>query len=159
MMPLREIADTWASIYSNSAVLRSGVSFAHLGGLVASAGPAIAADRALLRAVRRGHNAVLAELAAMRTTHILVVSGLAAVTVSGVLLMLADLDSYLQSTAFWVKMALLVALTLNGVLLVRADRLVARGSRGLSVLRGASLASLVLWFATTLAGAVLPNAL
>ena len=50
MLALREIADTWASIYSNSAALRSGVSFAHLGGLVASAGPAIAADRALLRA-------------------------------------------------------------------------------------------------------------
>ena len=159
MMPVREIADTWASLYSNSAVLRSGVSFAHLGGLVASAGPAIAADRALLRAVRRGHNAVTAELETMRTTHILVVSGLAAVTASGILLMLADLDSYLQSTAFWVKMALIVALTLNGLVLVRADRLVARGPRGVSVLRGASIASVVLWFATTLAGAVLPNAL
>jgi hypothetical protein len=159
MMPVREIADTWASLYSNSAVLRSGVSFAHLGGLVASAGPAIAADRALLRAVRRGHTAVIAELGAMRTTHILVITGLVAVTVSGIMLMLADLDSYLQSTAFWVKMALIVALTLNGVVLVRADRLVARGPRGVSVLRAASITSLVLWFATTLAGAVLPNAL
>jgi hypothetical protein len=95
----------------------------------------------------------------MRTTHILVVSGLAAVTVSGILLMLADLDAYLQSTAFWVKMALIVALTLNGLVLVRADRLVARGPRGASTLRAASIISLVLWFATTLAGAVLPNAL
>jgi len=159
MMPARDIVDTWASLYSNSAALRSGVSFAHLGGLVASAGPAIAADRALLRAVRRGHNAVLDELAAMRTTHILVVSGLAAVTASGILLMLADLDAYLQSIAFWVKMALIVALTLNGLVLVRADRLVARGRRGVSMLRIASIASLILWFATTLAGAVLPNAL
>jgi hypothetical protein len=159
MLPVREIADAWASLYSNSAALRSGVSFAHLGGLVASAGPAIAADRVLLRALRRGHNAVTAELKAMRTTHILVVSGLAAVTVSGILLMLADLDAYLQSTAFWVKMALIVALTLNGLVLVRADRLVARGPRGASTLRAASIISLVLWFATTLAGAVLPNAL
>ena len=159
MVALREIADTWASLYSNSAVLRSGLSFAHLGGLVASAGPAIAADRVLLRAVRRGHDAVTEELRAMRTTHILVVSGLAAVTVSGVLLMLADLDSYLQSTAFWIKMALIVALTLNGLVLVRADRLVALGPRGLSTLRAASIVSLILWFATTLAGAVLPNAL
>jgi len=90
---------------------------------------------------------------------ILVVSGLAAVTASGILLMLADLDSYLQSTAFWVKMALIVALTLNGLVLVGADRLVARGSRGVSMLRRASIASIVLWFATTLAGGVLPNAL
>jgi hypothetical protein len=43
--------------------------------------------------------------------------------------------------------------------LVRAHHLVARGPRGISMLRGASIASLVLWFATTLAGAVLPNAL
>jgi hypothetical protein len=159
MMPVRDIVDTWASLYSNSAVLRSGVSFAHLGGLVASAGPAIAADRALLRALRRGHDVMITELAGMRTTHVLVVSGLTAVTASGILLMLADLDSYLQSTAFWVKMALIVALTLNGLVLVGADRLVARGSRGVSMLRRASIASIVLWFATTLAGAVLPNAL
>ena len=159
MVALHEIAETWASLYSNSAVLRSGVSFAHLGGLVASAGPAIAADRALLRAFRRGAGAVRAELGGMRATHLLVVSGLTAVTASGVLLMLADLDAYLQSTAFWIKMALIVALTLNGLLLVGAERLLARGPRGASILRGASIASLILWFATTLAGAVLPNAL
>ena len=130
-----------------------------LGGLVASAGPAIAADRVLLRALRRGHNAVTAELKAMRTTHILVVSGLAAVTVSGILLMLADLDAYLQSTAFWVKMALIVALTLNGLVLVTS-----RSSRRPRAPWRVDAARRVdhqprPWFATTLAGAVLPNAL
>ena len=159
MAPLRDVADAWASLYANSAALRSTVSFAHLGGLVASAGPAIAADRALLRALRQGRDAVLAELANLRMTHALVLTGLVAVTASGVLLMLADLDAYLQSTAFWIKMLLIVALTLNGVLLLRADRLIQRGERGATTLRAASLLSLILWFATTLAGAVLPNAL
>jgi hypothetical protein len=157
--PLRDVADAWASLYANSAVLRSAVSFAHLGGLVASAGPAIAADRALLRALRQGRDAVRGELANLRTTHALVLTGLVAVTASGVLLMLADLDAYLQSTAFWIKMLLIVALTLNGVLLLRADRLIQRGERGAATLRAASLVSMILWFATTLAGAVLPNAL
>ena len=80
--------------------------------------------------------------------------------VSGVLLLGADLDAYLESTAFWFKMALVALLLGNGLIVLRAERRVERGDQtGWPTLRRVSIASLILWFATTLAGVVLPNAL
>jgi hypothetical protein len=92
--------------------------------------------------------------------HQLVVGGLAIVAVSGVLLLLADLDAYLHARVFWVKMAAVAALLVNGGLLVRAGERAGRGDeRAWSALRLTSIASLALWFGTTFLGAVLPNAL
>ncbi len=47
-MAIRELAETWASLYSNSVAIRSLVSFAHFGGLMAGGGTAIAADVGML---------------------------------------------------------------------------------------------------------------
>ena len=79
---------------------------------------------------------------------------------SGLLLTLADLDAYLSARVFWIKMAFVVALLANGLLVVRGGRRTHAGDpRGPALLRLAAIASLTLWFATTLLGAVLPNAL
>jgi hypothetical protein len=40
--------------------------------------------------------------------------------VNGVLLMFADVDAFLVSTTFWIKMAAVVALVVNGAWLMRA---------------------------------------
>lgn len=158
-MNLRDVADTWASMYANSTAIRSAVSFAHIGGLVGGGGCAIAADRLTLRALRdddRGGHAAHQ----LRDVHGVVLAGLAVVIVSGVLLALADLDAYLEATGFWIKMALVTALMLNGAFLVRSAARVEAGARPAeSALRVASILSLVLWFVTTLAGTVLPNVL
>jgi hypothetical protein len=160
MMPVREIVDTWASLYANSAALRSTVGFAHVGALVGGGGCAIAADLGALRAFSHGHDAVRSEIHRIHVVHRIVIAGLAIVVVSGVLLMLADLDAYLQSSAFWVKMALVVALMGNGALLLRTtQRAEAGDSAAGGMLRANSVASVLLWFATTLLGAVLPNVL
>jgi hypothetical protein len=160
MVPIRELTDTWASIYSNSAALRSTIAFAHIAGLVGGGGCALAADRATLRAFRRAPATVAAEVHHLHGVHNVVLTGLAVVIVSGVLLMLADVDAYLTSTAFWIKMALVVGLFVNGAILVRkALRAEGGDSRARTALRRASIASIVLWFATTLVGAVLPNVL
>jgi hypothetical protein len=160
MMPIRELADTWASIYSNSAALRSAISFAHIAGLVGGGGCALAADRATLRAFRHAPEAVAREVHHLHGVHGIVLTGLGVVIISGVLLMLADLDSYLVSPTFWIKMGLVVALVVNGSVLVRsALRTESGDSRARDALRWASIASIVLWFATTLVGAVLPNVL
>ena len=80
--------------------------------------------------------------------------------VSGLMLMLADVDAYLASRVFWLKMALVFGLVLNGAVLVRATGRAENGDAVATArLRFVSLASLVLWFATTLMGAVLPNVL
>jgi hypothetical protein len=160
MVPVRELIDTWASIYASSAVIRSGVAFGHVGALLGGGGCAIAADLWTLKASRRGNAAVQTELERLHGVHRIVVANLAVVVVSGLLLMAADVDAYFASTAFWIKMALVVALVVNGAVLVRtSDRIAASDTRAVRRMRVVSMASLTLWFATTLLGAVLPNVL
>jgi hypothetical protein len=160
MMPIRELVDTWASMYANSAVLRSGVGFMHVGALLAGGGSAVAADLGALRAIRHDRPRLQGELYRVREVHRLVIMSLAVVVLSGVLLMAADLDAYLSSTAFWVKMAFVVGLVINGAWLVRTTARAAYGDlQAVKRVPLVSLVSLSLWFLTTLLGAVLPNAL
>jgi hypothetical protein len=150
--------DAWTSIYSNSSALRTSVGFAHIAGLVAGGGTAIALDRATLAAWRRGSAGRIAHARVVARAHRVVIGGLAVVIASGLLLLAADLDTYLDSRVFWLKMGLVLLLMLNGGLLAGASRRVAGGSdRAWRWLRTASLVSLCLWFATTLLGAALPN--
>jgi uncharacterized membrane protein len=160
MPTIREIVDTWAAYYASSPATRSVITFTHIGALVVGGGSAIAADLGTVRAVRRDTPSWRAELERLHATHRVVTSSLALVVLSGILLVLADLDAYVASTAFWIKMGLFAALLLNGGLIVattasaREDR-----PRDRARLRLAALASLLLWLATTLLGTVVPNAL
>lgn len=158
MVPVRELIDTWSSVYSNSPALRSAIGFAHVGGLLTGGGCAIAADLATMRAMRRGSEAVAHEATRLHDVHRVVIASLAAVVASGLLLMCADIDAYLVSTTFWIKMAAVVALAINGAWLMRAgDRAANHGQ--VHHLQFASVASLLLWTGTTLLGATLPNVL
>jgi len=145
---------TWSEIYSNSAMWRTVILFGHVGGLLLGAGCAVAADRLTLMApVGDSH-----QLKALAGVHRVVLAGLAAMFVSGVLMLAANLDTYLVSRWFWLKMFLVAMLLVNGVRLARAEQ-AARASdpAAWARLRGASTASLALWFLITLLGAVLPN--
>ena len=160
MVPVRELIDTWASLYANSAAIRSGVAFAHVGALLGGGGCAVAADLWTLKASQRGTASVQAELERLHGVHRVVVANLAIVVISGVLLMGADFDAYLASAAFWIKMALVVGLVVNGAVLVRTSiRIAAGDTRAVGRVRAVSMASLTLWFVTTFMGAVLPNVL
>ena len=160
MVPIRELAETWASLYSNSVAIRSAVSFAHFGGMITGGGTAIAADLNMLSALRHAHVPPQDEVGRFRRTHLVVIASLVMVVVSGVLLLLKDLDAMLESRPFWIKMGLFVALLINGVLVVRAEQEASAGEPGARrLLRVACLASLILWLAVTLAGTVVPNAL
>lgn len=159
-MAIRELAETWASLYSNSVAIRSAVSFAHVGGLITGGGAAISADVAMLAALRRGPAAVYDEIGRLHASHRLVIGSLMVVVASGLLLLFKDLDALLASRPFWIKMALFVALLINGVLLLRAEsRVDAADTRAHGTLRFVAVTSVVLWLATTLAGTVVPNAL
>lgn len=159
-MSVKDLVDTWAGMYATSPTLKSALAFVHIGALVGGGGAAIAADRTTLRAMRQGRDALQRELEHLHHVHTFVVVGLALVIASGVLLMLADVDAYLSSRVFWIKMALVVALMANGLLVVRGGRWTHDGDpQGLRLLRFAAIASLTLWFGTTLLGAILPNAL
>ena len=155
---LTQLASSWAAWYSNSAVLRTGVGFAHVAGLVAGGGSAIAVDRATLAASRLGVTERTNLLHALHRAHGVVIAGLGIVTVSGVLLLAANLDTYLGSWVFWVKMACVAILLANGLVIKLAGRHAATGQAGAwARLRYASIVSLAMWFVTTLLGAALPN--
>jgi len=148
----------WTTLYSNSAMLRTGVGFAHVAGLLAAGGSAIAADRATLVAWRRDAESRQAHARVLHGTHRMVVIGLIVVSASGALLLAADLDTYLHSWVFWTKMGLVALLLVNGTVLVHAGRRAQTGhQRAWTRLGYGSITSLVLWFATTLLGAALPN--
>jgi hypothetical protein len=85
--------------------------------------------------------------------------GLALALASGFLLFAADLEHYSGSAVFWVKMTLLAALLTNGYLLKRTEETLSTGKQDSPHLWGRlwkiSLASLLLWLAVILAGALL----
>ncbi|HEX4347156.1 MAG TPA: hypothetical protein VHZ73_06265 [Vicinamibacterales bacterium] len=146
---LSGMLDSWSALYSNHASLRTAIEFAHVGGLLAGGGSALAADLAIMR----GGDPQL-----LKHTHVLVVAGLVALFASGVLLFAADVDTYLYSRVYWIKMALIVVLLVNGIVLWRAERRAAAGDNDAwTVLHRTAIVSLLVWFATTLAGAALPN--
>jgi hypothetical protein len=155
---LKSLLESWSSIYSNHAALRTAIAFAHVGGLVAGGGCAIAADLATINAARTPLAARRAEMRLLKRTHAIVFWGLVAITVSGVLLFGADADTYWHSRIFWLKMALVAVLLANGTWLLAGERQIERGDAGAwARLHVAAVCSVVLWLLTTLAGSALPN--
>ena len=147
----------WTGVYANHAVLRTAVSFAHIGGLVGGGGCAIAADYTALVLSPESSLARTAHLEGLRRTHTAVIAGLVLLLVSGLLLLAADLETYLSSRIFWLKMALVAGLLVNGVAVTLAERQARVRQDGWSRLRRVSVVSVALWFLTTLLGAALPN--
>jgi hypothetical protein len=85
-----------------------------------------------------------------------VLTGLAVTAASGLLMLFADLKTYLPSALYWTKMALVALLLANGYVRLRAERRLSPGSDdGWRTFRITSAASLVLWFGILLAGAFL----
>jgi hypothetical protein len=151
-------AAQWASLYSNHAVLRTIVVFAHVGGLVGAGGCAIAADRATLLALEKHEAERRHQVEALAGTHRIVIAGLAFIVVSGLLLFAADVETFLYSRVFWIKMALVLLLLVNGAVLTAAERRASRGAGDAwGRLRGTAIASLALWFLIAFAGVALTN--
>lgn len=148
----------WARLYADHKAVSGGVTYLHLAGILLGGGFALAADRAALRWSPAAGPAGSADLQSLMTVHRWVIGGLALTFVSGVAMMLADLDSYLTSVVFWTKMALVLLLIGNGYLKLRAEGALWGGEGGEASrrrLRRTAVASIALWFAVLLAGSVL----
>ena len=158
METLLRLAEPWASLYADSPPVQTVVLFAHLAGMLVGGGFALAADRATLRAVRADDAGRQRHLSELGATHGPVVAGLAVTLASGVLMLAADLETYLGSVVFWTKMGLVALLLANGYLVRRAGESLSRHPDGeWSRLRAAATASFVLWLAVVLAGTALVN--
>jgi hypothetical protein len=153
---LSRLVEWWAHLYSDSKVLSAAVMYVHLGGILVAGGFALVEDRASILLLRKAEPDYRRELPLIESVHVWVLGGLAFVAASGLLMLLADLHTYLTSLLFWVKMALIAALLMNGWVRLRAEHLLRDGmtSRRM-LLHRTSLLSVGLWFMVLLAGAFL----
>jgi hypothetical protein len=157
---LARLAEPWNSLYGDSKAISSVVIFLHLAPLLIAGGTALVADRATLRAARGSADDRARQLADLGRTHAMVLGGLALSFVSGVLLFLSDVDEFLGSPFFWIKLGLIGLLLANGFLMTRTEQALNSGGDAGALwgrLRTISILSLTLWLATTLAGVVLTN--
>ena len=155
---LTQLVESWSSLYANHAALRTAVEFSHIGGLAAGGGCAIVVDLATIAAARESAALRPALLQILKRTHRIIVLGLVALSVSGLLLFAADVDTFLYSRVFWLKMILMALLLANGALLASIERQAITGdTRAWARLHYTATTSLLVWGLTTLAGAALPN--
>jgi cytochrome b subunit of formate dehydrogenase len=159
---LIRLAHPWETLYGDSKPLETAVTFMHVGGLLLGGGLALATDRATLRAIRQAVHDRVQHLEALSSVHRIVLTGLAIALVSGILLFLSDVKTFWGSWVFWLKMVLILALLVNGLVMTRAERVLRadglrEDDRAWTHLHRTAAVSLVLWYAITLAGVALLN--
>jgi hypothetical protein len=155
---MTDLLQTWGSFYANHAAIRTLVAFVHVGALITGGGLAVAADRAMLAAAPGDNGTRRSLLETLEGTHRLVVGSLVLIAASGLLLFASDFETFLYSRFFWIKIGLVVLLMLNGLVLWRAERRALSGDHAAwGTLRFTAIASITLWFLTTLGGVALPN--
>ena len=152
----------WAKFYSHSSAAATIVTFLHIAPLVVGGGLAIALDRAALRVPHDVPGERERHPAELGSVHSVVIGALVVTFVSGLLLLAADLDTFLPSWVFWVKLALVAAFLVNGAVMRGLERRLSQPGDAREDqwhrLRGTAMTSLVLWLAITFAGVMLVNA-
>lgn len=161
---LVQLAAPWQRVYDDSTFLSVSVTALHVLSLLFGGGLAVAADRSTLRLARQPAEARPGFLRELNDVHRPVLIACLVLFVSGVLLAAADLETFLASVAFWLKLTLVAALVLNGALLMRTEQALRASGAGdpaqprlWSRLRRHARFSLALWGATALVGVVLVN--
>ena len=147
--------DAWAAFHGNHQLVSVTVRYLHLAGLTVGGGTALAADRQILAARGSGPEARAQALAWLRGSHRAVVPALLAIAGSGLLMTASDTATFLVSRLYWVKVALVALLCLNGAGLLVAERAAGspeRAERGWRWLGIVSAVSLLLWLAIPFVG-------
>lgn len=158
--------DPWNSLYSHSKLVSTTVITIHLGAMFLGGGLAVAADRATLRVAADRPDERARQLAEVSDVHRPVLIALACLFISGVAMALADLENFLTSPVFWIKLSLVTLLLINGALLQRSEStLRSMGASGDATvparwkrMRTFTVLSITLWIATFVAGSILTNA-
>ncbi|HEY4129511.1 MAG TPA: hypothetical protein VGM50_02785 [Gemmatimonadaceae bacterium] len=153
--------EPWNRFYSHSKMTQTIVTFLHVGGLLLAGGLAIAADRSTLRALRIAAHERPPYLNELKTVHRWVISGLGIVVVSGLALLASDIETFFGSGIFWIKMVLVIALLVNGLMMTRAETQLLRdageNATAWRALHRIAVTSFALWFATAALGVALVN--
>jgi hypothetical protein len=155
--------EPWRKAFSSSAVISTGVLYAHVASLVCAGGFSLSADRASLLSGTRGDAEGEQELRARLANRRLLKRALAVVVLSGLLLFLSDVEAFAGLWTFWFKMGLVVLLITNSLLAQRCED-ERRSARPVTAQRKPEPTSrhrvhagvsLVLWLLTLLAGTAL----
>jgi hypothetical protein len=157
---LAGLLEPWATYYADHRWLQTTLLFVHLAGIFLGGGFAIATDRDTFIALRAARlSGQIRHLGRIRSIHKPVMLGLVLALGSGVFLSAADIGHFSGSAVFWLKMVLLAGLLTNGFLLKRTEQALNTGQPDSPELWNRlwmiSVASMVLWLAVILAGAVL----
>src|SRR3954453_1645109 len=111
---LARLFEPWAHLYADSKTVATIVTFGHVASLLMAGGLAVATDRATLRALRLAAAERGRHLDDLAGVHRLVVGGLALSVITGVLLFASDVETFIGSPIFWLKMAMICVLLGNG---------------------------------------------
>lgn len=148
--------EPWSTLYSESTALSVSLTFAHLAAMMVGGGLALSADRTVLR--RSGTSSAaerMSTAAALSDVHRPVVIALGISAISGALQLAADIEALAVNRVLWIKFGLLLALAVNGALMLRNEQAVRRdggAEKTFGALRVRAITSVVLWLAITLAG-------
>ena len=157
---LSSLAAPWHRLFGRSAPLEMAVIGTHVLSMLVAGGLAIAHDRATLRAGRWTSAIREHHMGELQAVHRTIVAALAICVASGVALFAADVTAYAGSVPFWTKMALIVALLANALVMTSTEgslRVNAGGAAAIawSRLRATSIASIALWGAIVAVSIVL----
>lgn len=149
----------WNHVFAHSKWVAGTVTGSHIISLMFGGGLAIAADRTTLRVDRADSEARDEQIREIRAVHAPVLVSLVVLLVSGVLLGASDVETFLPSIWFWIKIALVALLMINGSVLALTERRLGGGltDGGWTRLRTLAWASIALWTATAVVGIVLSN--
>ena len=155
---LATTSSPWSSVYAHNRAVSTAVIFFHVAPLVFGAGAAFVMDRGTLSASRGGPIERYRHLRELARVHRVVLTGLTFSFVSGLLMFLSDVTTFLGAMLFWVKIGLVALLLANGYLLTRTEHALLTTSNNDALwqrMRTLSVSSAVLWLATTFSGVVL----
>jgi uncharacterized membrane protein len=158
---LARLFEPWAHLYADSKLVATIVTFGHVASLLMAGGLAVTTDRATLRALRFAAAERGRHLDDLSGVHRLVVGGLTLSLLTGVLLFASDVETFVGSWIFWLKMGMICVLLGNGYAMTRAENSLrddaAEASPAWTRLRRTALISVGLWYVITLAGVALAN--
>ncbi len=148
------LVERWAHYYGDRKLVSAGVTYVHLAGILLGGGLSVASDRASFQVMPDGPG-MRRELERLYAVHRWVIAGLALTMSSGLLMLFADLTTYVTSALYWTKMGLVALLLTNGYVRLRAEIAIRGGRDAWRAFRRTSGLSMVLWFLVLMAGAFL----
>jgi hypothetical protein len=155
------LLEPWNHFYSHSKAAETVVQSLHIGGMLLSGGLAIASDRSTLRALRTPAPDRAFPMRELAAVHRWVLTGLTIVVISGLGMLTADIETFFGSWIYWTKMALVVVLLVNGLVITRTEAELradpGEHSPQWGRLRARAVTSIVLWFVIMVFGVSLVN--